>query len=225
MPEQKNLVIEVKADGDKGSFTGVLSTYGNVDQAGDVCLKGCFTKDVATYGTKRPLLWQHDAHQPIGSFEIVDTEQALVIAGKYNLDVEKGREAYALTRAGDIGGLSIGYRTEQADYDAEGHRLLKEVTLYEGSVVTFPCNREAVLTAVKEREDMAEEDHFKQIEERLKACEDALAKLAAKEEAEDEDKGKKQEEPEDETDTETDDEEEQKAFLAAIEHLNTTIKN
>lgn len=224
MAEHKNLAIEVKAEGETGSFTGVLSTYDNVDQAGDLCVKGCYAKDIALNGKKRPLLWQHNPTEPIGSFEITDTEKALVIAGKFNLDVAKGREAYALTKNGDINGLSIGYATEVCSYDSEGHRLLQELKLYEGSVVTFPCNTEATLTAVKGESKM-DADKIADIEKRLKACEEELAKRAKADE-DPETEGEEKEDPEKQENpgSEEADEEGQKALLAAIEHLTTTIK-
>lgn len=127
-------------DDAEGAFEGILSTYGNVDQVGDVCEPGCFDKTLATEGPKRPLLWQHDTTCPIGSFEAFSDEGALRVKGRINLDVAKGKEAYALLKAGDIDGMSIGYIAEDYLYDREGVRHLKEVTLHEGSLVTFPAN-------------------------------------------------------------------------------------
>lgn len=216
MAEHKNLDIEVKAEGEQGSFTGVLSTYDTVDLAGDICVRGCYAKDIALRGLKRPLLWQHNTYEPIGSFEIVDTEKSLAIAGRFNLDTAKGKDAYALVRHGDISGLSIGYTVEDCGYDADGHRLLKELKLFEGSVVTFPCNTEATISAVKGADNM-DADKIAEIEKRLKACEDELAKRA-----------KADEEKEDPADKETpgtdEDEEGQKALLAAIEKLTATVE-
>ncbi|MCX8509246.1 MAG: HK97 family phage prohead protease, partial [Rhodobacteraceae bacterium] len=49
----------------------------------------------------------------------------------------------ALIGAGAIDGLSIGYRTVMAEKDAKGQRLLREVELWEVSLVTFPMLPEA----------------------------------------------------------------------------------
>lgn len=229
MANRNNLVFEVKSAEDDGSFKGILSTYGNVDMAGDICIKGCFARDIATRGSRRPLLWQHDKHSPIGSYEITDSETALNIAGRFNLGVSLGREAHALVKAGDITGLSIGYVVEECDYDSEGHRLLKDVTLYEGSVVTFPCNTDATITSVKEDEDMDARDELKEsIEEltkRLKACEEQLEKLTQK--ADDEEvEATEGEEKEDSEDTETSgNDEEEKALSLALEHLTNALKH
>ena len=60
------------------------------------------------------------------------------VKGRILSDVEKGREAAALIGAGAIDGLSIGYRTITAEKDTKGQRLLREVELWEVSLVTFP---------------------------------------------------------------------------------------
>jgi len=63
--------------------------------------------------------------------------------------VTQGREALALLRAGAVKGLSIGYKTIKEQWDATRKvRLLKEVKLYEVSVVTFPANELATVEAV-----------------------------------------------------------------------------
>lgn len=220
MANRNSLNFEVKSAGEDGTFEGILSKYGNVDLAGDICLRGCFAKDIATRGNKRPLLWQHEKHQPIGSYTLTDSDDALTIAGRFNLGVAQGREAYALVKAGDITGLSIGYVVNDADFDAEGHRLLKDVTLYEGSVVTFPCNTEANVTSVKEEDPMASDEMkeaLESLEARIKACEEALEALGKKEDPETD------EEEKEDSEVEGEDEEEEKSLKLALEHLNKAI--
>lgn len=133
-------MVEVKAGQEDGTFSGLLSTYGNLDAVGDICEKGCFDRTIRERGIKRPLLWQHDQSQPIGSFVVSSAEDALSIEGRFNMDVAKGREAYALLKAQDIDGLSIGYIARDFDYDSQGVRHLKDVDLLEGSLVTIPAN-------------------------------------------------------------------------------------
>ena len=142
-------IIAVKADGDEGTFSGLLSTYGNIDSTGDVCEAGCYERTVRERGTKRPLLWQHNQDSPIGSLEIVTTEGALAVSGRVNMGTSKGRDAYALLKAGDINGMSIGYIARDYDYDSDGIRHLKDVDLLEGSLVTLPANELARVASVK----------------------------------------------------------------------------
>jgi phage head maturation protease len=47
--------------------------------------------------------------------------------------------------------MSIGYKTVKADFDQKGFRHLKELRLFEGSLVTLPMNDQAVVTAVKQQ--------------------------------------------------------------------------
>jgi HK97 family phage prohead protease len=90
------------------------------------------------------MLWQHDPAQPIGVWdEISEDGRGLRVKGRILTEVEKGREAAALVAAGAIDGLSIGYRTITAEKDAKGQRLLREVELWEVSLVTFPMLPEA----------------------------------------------------------------------------------
>lgn len=142
--------ISVKAFGDApedGRFRGVLSTYGNIDEVGDICEPGCYDSSISKRGVKRTLLWQHNWNEPIGSFEVTSTENELSIEGSFNMDVSKGREGYALLKRGDINGLSIGFTIQDYEYDADGIRHLKTVDLWEGSLVTFPANTLATAEA------------------------------------------------------------------------------
>lgn len=135
----------------RGPFEGDLSTYGNIDLGGDICEAGCFDRNVAEMGTKRPLLWQHRDDDPIGSFDVVSTEGTLRIKGEFNLDTEHGRAGYSLLRHGDIDGLSIGYSAKDYTYDRDGIRHLLQVDLMEGSLVTFPMNPQARAEAKSRR--------------------------------------------------------------------------
>lgn len=141
MLTRKNFKVrELKASGNDGAFSGILSTYGNVDLVGDVCDKGCFDGTVASKGTKYPMLWNHNDNEPIGSFNVVSTDENLAVAGKFNLGVKRAAEIYELLKAGDIDGMSIGYVPTEWYYDADGTRHLKAVELYEGSITPFPAN-------------------------------------------------------------------------------------
>ena len=147
MFETKSLSFKIADDGSLGRFSGDASTYGNVDLAGDIVLPGAFKRCLAEKGIHYPLLWSHDMKDVIGSFDVVDSEAALRIEGSFNMDVQRGKEGYHLLKRGDLRGLSIGYIVKDCDWDAEGHRLLKDVELVEVSLVAFPCNPEATAEA------------------------------------------------------------------------------
>ena len=137
--EHKSFVTEWKADGETGAIEGYGAVFGNEDSYGDIIMPGAFNGSLNARKVK--MLWQHDADKPIGVWdEVREDGRGLFVKGRILLDVEKGKEAVALIKAGAIDGLSIGYRTVKADRDSNGRRLLLEVELWETSIVTFPAN-------------------------------------------------------------------------------------
>jgi HK97 family phage prohead protease len=140
--------VQVKEIGADGSFEGILAAYNNVDLGGDTILPGAFTKTIQEHGSEVPLLWQHDTHEPIGKLTLVDSPGALLVKGQLLMDLPMAQKAYLLLKAQIIKGLSIGYDTIKKDVE-DGVRRLKELRLWEGSVVTFPMNEAAMVTAIK----------------------------------------------------------------------------
>ena len=146
---------EVKANDDKGTFTGYGSIFGNEDQGSDIMQKGAFTKSLEQRpASKVKLLYQHKTDEPIGIFETMyEDEKGLFVKGRLAMGTQKGREAYELLKMGALDGMSIGFR---ADPDKQGYnenkrgtRTLKEVDLMEISLVTFPMNERALIENVK----------------------------------------------------------------------------
>jgi HK97 family phage prohead protease len=139
----ENKSFELKTDGisDEGEFFGILSFYDYKDHDNDIVVKGAFTDSILANNFEVVMLWQHDVKQPIGKLQLNDTDIGLEVKGFINMGVEKGREAHALLKQGAIKGLSIGFITEKWNFDQEkSARLLTQLDLKEGSLVTFPCN-------------------------------------------------------------------------------------
>ena len=152
----KDFAFAIKSIGDAGEFEGYGAVFDNVDFGGDVIAPGAFATTIKNFSQskrKLPMLWQHDTHSPIGIFEeFSEDEKGLWVKGKIFLNVQKGLEAHELMRGGAISGLSIGYGVVKSDRDEKsGVRTLKELELFEVSVVTFPMNDEARVDSVKER--------------------------------------------------------------------------
>lgn len=151
----KHLELKLKINDvtDSGTFNGVASPYGNIDLGGEVVEKGAFTKSLKEQ-SEVPLLWQHDRKEPIGVGVLEDGAKGLAIDGELILEVAKAKEAYALMKPSPrlgkvaIKGLSIGYEIVK-DSIENGVRRLKELRLWEVSLVTFPMNQMAQVTAVK----------------------------------------------------------------------------
>lgn len=144
----KDYRIDVKSVSEEGQFEGMLSVYNVVDLGGDLVEPGAFTKTIEEHGGKVPMLWQHDTKEPIGDLYLTDTPAGLSVKGELVLDVQRAREAHSLLKRGSIRGLSIGYQKIKHEM-VKGVRHLKELKLYEGSVVTFPMLPVAQVTAVK----------------------------------------------------------------------------
>lgn len=146
--------FELKADPDEtGTFEGYASMFGLVDQGRDMVVAGAYSKSLAKTaeaGRSVKMLWQHDASKPIGKWlDLREDGAGLYVKGKITIETQAGREALALLRDGAIEGLSIGYRTIQAEKAAGGVRKLTEIDLHEVSLVTFPMQMEARVVSVK----------------------------------------------------------------------------
>ncbi|MCV2868529.1 HK97 family phage prohead protease [Defluviimonas sp. WL0002] len=130
---------------------GYASLFGVADQGGDIVQIGAYRRSLVRLkeeGRAVKMLWQHDPAQPIGVWdEITEDARGLKVKGRILTEVQKGREAAALLAAGAIDGLSIGYRAITVERDAKGQRLLREVELWEVSLVTFPMLPEARVAA------------------------------------------------------------------------------
>ena len=119
-------------------ISGYASLFGKSDQGGDTVEKGAYGASLAK-GRGVKMLWQHDPAQPIGVWdEVREDAKGLYVRGRLLADVARAREAAALLAAGAIEGLSVGYRTIRASKDENGRRRLKELELWEVSLVTFP---------------------------------------------------------------------------------------
>ena len=137
----------------EGKFTGLASTFdGAPDRGGDVIARGAFARTVARLaadGVKLPLLWNHDAADPIGWLEsVTETEAGLEVEGQLMMELRQAKIAHDLMKAG-AAYLSIGYRVERSRDRADGAKVLEQIDLAEVSVVTTPMNPAARVTAVK----------------------------------------------------------------------------
>ena len=156
--------MEIKSLNEAGYFSGYASVFGELDNHKDVILHGAFSATLDTKSEAREikLLWQHNAAEPVGVFDLIrEDNYGLYVEGRLLLEVERAREAYALLRSGAVKGLSIGYKVREALLDAQtGIRLIKALDLYEISLVTFPANERALVAEVKSAEQAEQEEDF-----------------------------------------------------------------
>lgn len=167
--DRLNLGFEFKfAEGSApGSFSGYGAVFGNVDQGGDLIVKGAFRKSLAEWRAKKKLpkmLLQHggaftDGMLPIGVWTSMEEDDyGLKVEGQlYGLDTDRGKLVYEGLKSGALDGLSIGYRAVDFKYGVradEPSRTIKEAKLYEVSVVLFGMNDRALVGAVKAAESI-----------------------------------------------------------------------
>lgn len=147
--------FELKAvDAETGVFSGLGSTFNNLDLHREIVMPGAFAKSLKQTGPEGvAMLWQHDTHEPIGVWtEIAEDVRGLPVTGQLLIDasVPLADKAHTLMKAKALSGLSIGYRTVKDEIDRDtGVRKLIEIKLMEISPVTFPANPKARIRRVK----------------------------------------------------------------------------
>ena len=159
--QQKEITagLEIKSLDEGGGFEGYASVFGVQDSDGDVIVKGAFTETLKGYresGKMPKMLWQHDRKEIIGKYtEMEEDDNGLWVKGNLIMETQRGREAYALMKAGVLDSMSVGFNiTEAGDGEMRGSgRVIEAVDLWEVSLVTWGANPDAQITSVKSIKD------------------------------------------------------------------------
>lgn len=167
--ETKTLYFTISTKGittsEDGQEFGQIECYGaifnNVDDGGDRINKGAFTRTIQNSKARAknrgnkyvlPILWQHDTNELIGGwYDLSEDNTGLLCKGEIALATQRGREYYALAKAGMSDQFSIIYDIPSggAKYDKSGVRDLTELRLFSIDVVTFAMNSDTRLVGVK----------------------------------------------------------------------------
>lgn len=168
--QTKNVQFELKNLNEDGTFSGYASTFGTVDLGLDVIEKGAFKKTLNERKNVR-MLWQHDMDKPIGVYTLMqEDEKGLYVEGKLTKGVQLADEAYLLMKDGAIDSMSIGYNVVKDEMDqSTGIRKIKELKLWEVSLVTFPMNESATISEVKSATDGLNEDQMVEVMKFIKS--------------------------------------------------------
>ena len=124
-------------------FEGHGSVFGNEDLGGDVVMPGAFERSLAQHkasGSLPQMFWMHDPSRVPGKWlSMAEDDTGLAVKGML-APTPLGDEIHTLLTMEAVKGLSIGYRTIEQDFSNDGVRLLKEIELWEVSVVSLPMN-------------------------------------------------------------------------------------
>ena len=127
----------------QGRIEGYAAVFGQPDRGGDIVAPGAFAETLRARTSSVKFLWQHDPAQPIGIWDsITEDARGLRVRGRLLTTLKQGEEAAILLAAGALDGLSIGFRTVQAEKSGP-HRRLTRLDLWEISLVTFPMAESA----------------------------------------------------------------------------------
>lgn len=166
----KSATIKLKAGPDdgleEGQFTAYASVFGNVDSYGDVVMPGAFAKTLSEWtksGNPIPLLFGHNMSDPdynLGSVMSAEEDAVgLKITAQLDLENPKALQTYRMLKGRRINQMSFAYdeiESGPATHDGNHVWELRELKVYEVSVVTIGANQETEILAVKSMPSVAE---------------------------------------------------------------------
>jgi len=146
--------VRFSAVGEGGEIEGTAVRFNTVDTYRTEFAPEAF-QGVA--GRSIPMLWSHDPAIVIGSWSSLHVRgDSLIAKGKLNLAVAKAQEVRSLLQAGDVSGLSVGFRTVKDERKANGIRRITEARLHEISIVAFPSVPGSGVTSVRTAPDLSQ---------------------------------------------------------------------
>ena len=161
--KQFNFELKQINDSDDSEFYVVegIASDNSIDRAYDIVKAGVVTASVEKYGMPK-FFHQHKMDEPLGIFtEIKQVGDNTFVKAEIPKGVDEFDKIVKLVKMGAYGGFSIGFNTLDAEWEKEV-RIIKEIELLEISLVTIPCNQNAVVTGAKsdnnEENDMNIED-------------------------------------------------------------------
>lgn len=150
--------IEIKdVDTTKRRVLSYPSTFGVLDDGGDVVEPGAFSNTIKAWGpnakNRIKALYQHDPAWLVGKpLSLIEDDRGLLVDTQLS-DTPMARDVMTLIMDSVITEQSIGYDTLFSDFDDAGHRHLREVKLYEYSFVTWGMNEFTPIVGVKSMAD------------------------------------------------------------------------
>ena len=153
-------------EGENGIVEGYASTWTKTpDSYGDIVIKGAFTdtlKKRKATGHPFPLCFNHDFDQIIGAvFEAEEDDYGLKIKASF-LNTPAAQEKRELVKEGIVWQFSFAYSVLGSEAPTEEEKKqgiwqkLTKLDLYEVSLVPVPANQTAVVTDIKNDDNIEE---------------------------------------------------------------------
>lgn len=143
---------QLKFDSEKtGEFEGYASVFNSVDKVGDTIAEGAFDSSLES-GHVIKMFVNHAQHEvPVGDWlKMAVDDYGLKAVGRIDMNHKDGPTVYSALKRGAMDGLSIGFTMSEGDYEQKSDgRLIKNMRLMETSIVSFPCEGMARISAVK----------------------------------------------------------------------------
>lgn len=156
--------VEEKAESSNTPIT--ITGYANTttkDRQGDVILQEAWQKGGLDNYSKNPIILAfHNHSKPIGKATSVSVDKSgLKIVAEIS---SSAVEVYNLIKEGILKAFSVGFRVKEADYDKlTDIFVIKDVELYEVSVVSVPANQDSLFDVSKSFNNAAEFAEFKKL--------------------------------------------------------------
>ena len=170
-------------DDDGGLDIKGSASTNSLDRAGDVIECDAWTKGGLDNFKNNPvILFNHNYDRPIGrAKEIGVSDNGLELTARIS---KSAGEIKDLIKDGVLGAFSVGFKVKDADYisETDGYKI-KDAELFEVSVVSVPCNQNAVFSVAKSFDTMEEYDQFKKNFIQETSSIDANAKIEQSSEA------------------------------------------
>ena len=157
---------------DGGMVKGYAATFvREPDSYGDVIAKGAFAKSLERWaplyeeGKRIPLLYGHNMDDPMFNIGTVvlakEDDYGLYVEAEFDPENEKAQYVRKLVQEGRLYQFSFAFSVlDQGETELEDGREaneLRELDIYEVSLVQIPANQTAVVTEVKAMESLAAE--------------------------------------------------------------------
>jgi HK97 family phage prohead protease len=164
--DESHPTVSVSAD-EEGTFTAVVSVFGNVDYQGDRVVPGAFDASLERLRAKGdpiPVVWSHlwqDPHANVGFAWPKDVRElrpgehpafqrgGLLVRGRFDIEKEYARQVYDLVKARRVTEWSFSYDTIREKKASDGANELLQLDLIEVGPTVKGANSQTATLSVK----------------------------------------------------------------------------